>query len=115
MVLLICQGRDASVFGSLAPEPEIQVMDGGLSRMQFSIQLFLPKEMVEGKLKEMNVSLFGLLDESKKRAEPVFDLVNGAVPCIPVAPDTVVPVSELGMDESSSEEEEGGGGRVSIS
>ena len=113
MVLLICQGRDASVFGSLAPEPEIQVMDGGLSRMQFSIQLFLPKEMVEGKLKEMNCVL--VLDESRKRAEPVFDLVNGAVPCIPVAPDTVVPVSELGMDESSSEEEEGGGGRVSIS
>ena len=39
------------------------------------------------------MSLFGVLDESKKRAE-------------------LVPVSELGMDESSSEEEEGGGGRV---
>ena len=62
------------------------------------------------------MSLFGLLDESKKHVEPVFDLVNGVVPCIPEAPDTeVVPVSELGMDESCSEEEEEAGGRVSIS
>ena len=57
IVLLICQDRDASVFGTLAPEPEIQVMDGGLSRMQFRVELFLPKEMVEGRLKVVYIGL----------------------------------------------------------
>ena len=61
------------------------------------------------------MSLFGLLDESRRRVEPVFDLVHGVVPYIPEAPvEEVVPVSELGMDESCSEEE-GVEGRASVS
>ena len=46
------------MFGTLGePEPEVQVIDEGLSRMQFRIQLYLPKEMVEGRLKVVYIGL----------------------------------------------------------
>ena len=60
------------------------------------------------------MSLFGVLDESRSRVEPVFDLVHGTVPCVSEASaEDVVPVSELGMDESCSEGE-GVEGRASV-
>ena len=52
------------------------------------------------------MSLFGVLDESRSRVEPVLDLVHGTVPCISEASvEEVVPVAELGLDESFSEGE----------
>ena len=40
------------MFGTLGgPEREVLVIDEGLSRMQFRIQLYIPREMIEGKFK----------------------------------------------------------------
>ena len=40
------------MFGTFGePEREVQVIDEGFFRMQFRIQLYLPREMVEGKFK----------------------------------------------------------------
>ena len=56
--MLICYDGDASVFGTLGePEHEVQVMDEGFFRMQFRIQLYLPREMVEGRLKVVYIGL----------------------------------------------------------
>ena len=40
------------MFGSLGePEREVLAIDEGLSRMKFKIQLYLPREMIEGRFK----------------------------------------------------------------